>query len=116
MLPHFAMKNSKAWKKPGLFGVAFLIPALAAVVALVLQIKALSIDFARAELAGVAVTGPLLDLTRDLQRYRALAHATARGAALGDDLTAPRRHLLEETLPQLPGRCAQDADKFKTGG
>ena len=97
------MKNLKVWKKLALIGLVFLIPLVATVCFFVWQIKTLSVDITRDELAGLAVADPLLDLTRDLQLYRAWA---AGGPAFAKERDDARQRILDKTLPILDTQAA----------
>ena len=97
------MKNLKVWKKLALIGLVFLIPLVAMAGFLVWQIKTLSVDITREELAGIEVADGLLDLVRDLQLYRAW---TAGGPAFAVDRETVKRRALNEILPGISEHAA----------
>src|SRR5882672_6914236 len=96
MLHEFVMKNFKVWKKLMLLGVVFLIPALAVILALVLQrqweqiYQAIAIGAAGFVLVCLLAFALMRDITRPLGELAATARAIADGDSTAKVTLEPR--------------------------
>src|SRR6186997_3217288 len=84
-----------------------ILPALALMVGAYVVIDSLVLDFTRAEVHGVRVARPMLDLLRDLQQHRALSAALRQGGS-AELITAigEERAQIEKDLALI---CTEDA-------
>jgi methyl-accepting chemotaxis protein WspA len=95
------MRNLKTWQKLAVMGAVFMIPFAVVTFKMTSSINAMGVDFARLEIRGLEYFGPALDLLRNLQLHRALAHATVHGDQSAKDALASKRTEIEDTLKAL---------------
>ncbi len=118
------MKNLLVWQKLALLGAVFLLPLIVVTWALISSVHSLGIATARHELVGIEYGRPLLDLLRNLQRFRGLSAASLAGEraavraelerslAVLDAVDARRREALGlgDRWPKLGERCRKLLD------
>ena len=105
------MKHLRMWQKLALLGVVFLLPFAAVTYRYVREVNALSVDFARHEIAGINYLKPLRDLLQNVQRHRALSQAVLNGDTTLSDELASTKVALEASLVALEKYDASGAGK-----